>query len=193
MAKEKEEMTQVDVLQQIAATLAQVQAQATGGSNIGAALEKITETLAGVANRARPENPEHTHISAFNPRGLRPEARPQLKCDVYWVGHPETPDTLLDSEIEALNALEPGEYRVTKANGNTIPFTVEAKRNEGGKLTELWVRFPCKGDQSTDHRSKTDYCREAMGEKVPSLTDLMQQVRDLKAQNDALHAVVEGA
>lgn len=182
----KEDLTQVDILKQIADTLATVKASASPND---ALLEKISETLAGVANRQRPENPEHSRVSHYNPKGLKDAERPQLKCAIYWVGYPESIDTLRDDEIEALNLLQPGEYRVTKGNGVTIPFTVEGKRNDAGVLHELWVRFPCTGDQRSDHRSKVEYCKEAMGEKVPTVAELMAQVRELQQYKALVEAV----
>lgn len=191
---EKKEITQVDVLQQIAATLAQVQANAQGGANVTEALEKITDTLAGVANRTRPENPEHTGISAYsNPGGDYKEPKPSLQCEVFWVGYPLTVETLTPQEIAALNALKPGNYRVTKGNGNIIPFTVDAKYDQGGGLRELWVNFPCKGDQSTDHRSMVDYCREAMGENVPTLDGLLAELDRVKKQLVTAESVIAAA
>ena len=178
----KDDLTQTDLLLQIAQTLATVQAQATGGTDMAEALAKITDTLAGIANRTRPENPEHNRISAYNPLGVRDGERPQLKCDIWWVGYPETPETLTDAEIACLNRLEPGIYQVTKGNGNMIPFTVTPKLRMDGTYERLEVYFPCKGDQSTDHRSKIDYCREAMGEKVPRLEDLEAELRALRAK-----------
>ena len=176
-----EPVSQLDILQSIAATLAAVQGQARAGTDVGAALEQMTKTLSELAQRTRPENPEHNRISAYNPRGLRDAERPQLKCEMYWVGYPITPETQTDEEIEAMNRLEPGAYTVTKANGVTIPFTVEGRRKQNGALESLWVNFPCKGDQSTDHRSQVAYCREAMGEPMPSLESLMAEVTRLKA------------
>lgn len=189
----KDEITQTDILQQIANTLAAVQASASQGQNVTDALDKITDTLAGVALRARPENPEHNRISAFNPKGLRDGERPQLKCEMWWVGYPETPETLTDSEIEHLNMLLPGNYTVTKANGLQIPFTVTVKTRIDGSYERMEVTFPCKDEARSDHRSKTDYIREAMGEKIPSLQELMAEVARLRDQNSTLHALVESA
>lgn len=181
MAKD-ETVSQTDVLLQIAQTLAAVQAQAKGGSDMTDALKQITETLAGVANRSRPENPTHNGISAFShPLGDYAQPKDKLKCDMYWVGFPETPETLTPAEIACLNALAPGNYFVTKANGDHIPFTVTGKQKQNGDLESLWIDFPCKGDQRHDHRSKVDYCREATGEKVKSYDDLMKELETLRA------------
>lgn len=188
--------SQTDILQQIAQTLAQVQAQVAQGQTSGnaAALDKMTQTLAELATRTRPENPEHPDISAYsNPTGEKSDPKPAFKCDMYWVGYPLVRETQTPAEIEALNLLEPGSYRVTKANGVTIPFTVEGKRRQNGTLDSLWVTFPCKGDQSTDHRSQIAYCREAMGQKVASVDDLMAEIQTLRAELQVAQSVIEAA
>jgi hypothetical protein len=174
--------TQTDILLQIAQTLAQVQANAAAApkDDITGVLDKITETLGGIAHRARPENPEHSRVSAFNPKGLPDWERPQLKCEFWWVGYPLTPETLLDDEIEWLNLLEPGAFMVTKGNGNRIPFTVTPKLRMDGSYERLEVQFPCKDENRSDHRSMIDYIREALGDKVPSLADLQAEVARLK-------------
>lgn len=182
MAKETEAPSQTDLLLQIAQTLAAVQQNAQGGQDVTSALKAITDTLAGIAVRSLPENPEHTRISAFNPRGLRDADRPSLKCEIWWVGYPETPETLTDDEIHGLNTLEPGAYQVTKGNGNRIPFTVTPKLRMDGTYERLEVSFPCKNDQSTDHRSKLDYIHEAMGGTIPSVAELLAEVAKLRAQ-----------
>lgn len=181
MAPKDESPSQTDVLLQIAQTLAAVQAQAKGGTDITEALKQITKTLGDVAHRSRPENPEPSGISAFShPEGDYVRPKDKLKCDMYWVGFPETAETLTPAEIESLNALKPGNYFVTKGNGDRIPFTVSGKQKQNGDLESLWIDFPCKGDQRHDHRSKIDYCREAMGETVKSYADLMAEVAMLR-------------
>lgn len=193
MAKEPD-ITQTDLLLQIAQTLKAVQENAQGGGAIAATLDKITETLAGVANRARPENPEPNGISAFsNPKGDYVEPKPPLKCPMTWVGYPLETESLTPAEVAAVNKLEPGEYFVTKGNGNQIPFRVEAKRNLTGGIEKLEITFPCKGEQSADHRSMLAYCREAVGEKMPTADDLMAQITELRAKLANAEAVIEAA
>lgn len=193
MAK-NDDVTQTDILLQIAQTLASVQGQAKQGQDVGAALDKMTQTLAELATRTRPENPEHNGISAYSyPEGDFKHPKEAFKCEFFWCGYPLPHENHTPQEIAALNSLQPGEYRVTKGNGNQIPFTVEGKRKQNGELSELWVRFPCKGDQSTDHRSLVDYCKEAMGEKIPNLTELMAELQKMKAENASLQAVVANA
>lgn len=194
MAKTETEISQAEIQLAILQTLRELRTQSAGGSDITGALQQITETLAGVANRSRPENPEHNGISAYSyPEGDFKHPKEAFKCEMFWCGYPLPHENHTPTEIAALNSLVPGDYRVTKGNGNQIPFTVEGKRKQNGELSELWVKFPCKGDQSTDHRSLVDYCREAMGEKMPSLAELMADLERLKAENASLQSVVANA
>ncbi len=131
--------------------------------------------------RQMPENKQPTGVSAYSyPEGDRLRPRPPLKCEMFWVGYPLDLDTLTPPEIDVLNQLEPGEFRVRKANGNLIPFTVEAKRTMGGKIQQLWVNFPCKGDQSTDHGSMVSYCQQALGMKVPTMEEMQAELAKLR-------------
>lgn len=180
---ERETVTsQTDILLQIAQTLATVQGQAAQGADVGRALEAMTKTLAELATRTRPENPEANGISAYSyPEGDHRHPKEPLKCAMFWVGYPLTIETLTPAEVEVLNRLRPGASRVTKGNGEQIPFTVEGKYKQDGSLSELWVQFPCKGDQSTDHRSLIDYCREASGEAMPTVAGLQVELARLQA------------
>lgn len=174
--------SQTDVMLQIAQLLAETRDKASQGADVSTALEQMTKTLAELTTRTMPENRRANGISAYShPEGDYEHPKTPLKCAMYWVGYPLTIETLTPPEIESLNALVPGDYRVTKGNGNQIPFTVEGKRTQSGALESLWVRFPCAGDQSTDHRSMSDYCLEAMGHKVPTLTELLAELATVKA------------
>ncbi len=189
MADEMPNQAQMNL--EILKTLQAIQASASGGSDVTEALKQITETLAGVANRSRPENPQHNGISAYSyPEGDYKRPKPPLKCDMYWVGYPLTLETLTPIEIDTLNTLTPGNYRVTKSNGIEIPFTVEGKTKMNGNLESLSVQFPCKGEQSTDHGSMVSYIRQAMGEKIPNLDQLMAELDKVKQQLAAKETVV---
>ena len=134
--------------------------------------------------KARPkENPNFPGISALNPLGERDNPRPELKCKMFWVGFKLTKEGLTKLEIDLLNRLQPGEYRVTKANGRTIPFRVEAKEALNGKLEKMAIHFPCKSQEDRgDHMPMVSYLREALGEAVPNADILMAQVLALKAE-----------
>ena len=169
--------TQVSVMLQIAELLKTIQ------DNSNQAAQQQALLQAEMLVRAMPENKEHPGISAYSyPEGDRARPKAALKCDFFWVGYPETPETLTPGEIDALNMLQPGEYQVTKANAERIKFTVSAKYKTDGRLESMSINFPIKDDQRHDHRSKTDYCYEAMGKPLPTLNDLTAEIERLKKE-----------
>mgnify|MGYP001585291533 CR=1 FL=1 len=121
-------------------------------------------------------------ISSLNPLGERDHPRPDLKCKMIWVGFKITKECLTREEIELLNRLVPGDYRVTKADGRSIPFRVDAKYADSGKLEHLSCHFPCKmTEDRQNHGSMTAYLREALGEAVTPVS-LHAEITALKAQ-----------
>jgi hypothetical protein len=121
-------------------------------------------------------------ISHFNPLGDRDHPKPDLKTDIRWVGYRMTKETLRRDEIELVNKLEPGEFRVTKSDGRTIPFTVTAKKDDNGKLERMNIHFPCKSNEDrSNHLSMESYLREVLGESA-STESLRAQIEQLKIQ-----------
>ena len=165
------------------------QAIASGKSGGDAATRQI-ELMERLLNKTRPENPEHPGISVYSyPEGDLKRPKPAMKCKVFWVGYEERPEVLTPDEIDALNALAPGEYKVTKADGTKIPFIVKAKHTDAidpatgtFKLAELSIWFPCKGEAKSDHMSKISYCRQAMGHGIPSHAELYAEIEKLKRE-----------
>lgn len=124
-------------------------------------------------------------ISALNPLGERDHPRPDLKCKMIWVGHELTKEGLSREEIELLNRMQPGEYRVTKADGLTIPFRVSSRVKDSGALDHLSFHFPCKTpEHRQNHAPMTSYLREVLGEA--------QTVQTLQAEVERLRALVAG-
>lgn len=120
--------------------------------------------------------------SDMNPEGEKDSPRPELKCRMFWVGYKMTKDNLRKSEIELLNRIQPGEYRVTKGDGKNIPFTVTPRVDAAGKLDRLSFYFPCKdADDRASHLSMESYLREVLGE-VASTEGLRAQIEALKQQ-----------
>ena len=129
------------------------------------------------------ENEFPPEISFLNPLGERDHPRPELKCRIVWAGYEEKKESLTREEIELLNQIEPGDYRVTKSDGVTIPFTVKAKQGNNGKLEMLRFSFPCKNvEDRMGIRSKVDWLREVLGEKGPSSAALLAEIAQLRAQ-----------
>lgn len=133
--------------------------------------------------REMPENKQSPGISVYSyPEGDLARPKPAMKCKMFWVNRELTPETLTPGEIELLNKLEPGEYRVTKTDGTQIPFKVEAKRNDRLEIEQLAVWFQCKDEHRHNHNSMTSYLQQALGERIPSITELMAELARLKAE-----------
>jgi hypothetical protein len=133
--------------------------------------------------REMPENKQAPGVSVYSyPEGDLKHPKPDLKCAMFWAGYELTLETLKPTEVDLLNRLEPGEYRVTKTDGTAIPFRVAAKRNDRLQLEELSITFPCKGDQKHNHGSMVSYLQQALGDYIPSQSELMAELQRLKAE-----------
>lgn len=140
------------------------------------------EILEKILTKTRPENQDPPLISAFsNPTGERDDPKPALKCKMRWAGYELKTDTLTPQEITLLNRLEPTDTFVTKANGTKIAFTITAKRDSLLRIEELDISFPCTRDQRYDHAPMVSYLREALGERIPSVQELMAELDRLRA------------
>lgn len=150
--------------------------------------KQAAATQAELLIRTMPENKFPPLISVFNPLGERDHPRPQLACEMWQNGYKLDRDTLTLEEITLLNTLQPGDYRVTKANGEVIPFGVSAERNNAGTIQTLRITFPSKGEDRHDHASLANYLREAQGATVPTVRQLEDQLAALKAELAAARA-----
>ncbi len=121
-------------------------------------------------------------MSDYNPQGDRDNPKPDLKCKMYWLGYKMTKETMTPEEVSLMNRLEPGNYRVVKSDGRSIPFTVQTKLDEAGKLEKLNVTFPCKNTEDRmNHLSMSAYLRSVLGEKT-DVELLYAKIDDLKLQ-----------
>jgi hypothetical protein len=135
------------------------------------------------ASREMPENKQAPGISVYsNPDGDLKDPKPALKCKMFWCGYRLTNETLTPLEVSLLNRLEPGEFRVTKLDGAVIPFRVSAKRNDRFEVEEMEITFPCTGTQKANHAGMVSYMTQALGEKIPSVDELMARVTSLQAE-----------
>ncbi len=134
------------------------------------------------AMREMPENKQAPLVSVYNPMGDRDHPRPELRCQTLWCGTEIKGDVETVEELTLLNQLVPGDFRVTKGNGESIDFKVSARKDSAGKLEQISVWFPCKGEHRSDHMSMAAYCRQALGEAVPSTSALLEEVARLKAE-----------
>jgi len=143
------------------------------------------DALAKAFSKAsRPENPQAPMVSAFNPLGETEHPRPPLRCKTLQNGIQLDHDTLTWEEIEALNALPQGEFKVAKANGTRISFTVKHTLTLDGNLERVDIHYPCKDEQRYDHRSLLDYCLDALG--IAGREDDVQRITSLRKELDGL-------
>lgn len=179
-----------DALTLLAQTLTELKKQAPADDP---RLELLTQGVQSLvtAESSRPhENRFDPGISVYNPLGEAKYPRPDLICKMFWVGYRLEKNTLTRVEIETLNAIKAGEYRVTKSDGRTIPFTVADTANIAGKLEKRVFHFPCKNTEDRmNHMPMISYLREAMGDISPNVERLMAQVAELKAELAARDAV----
>jgi hypothetical protein len=88
-------------------------------------------------------------------------------------------------EIEALNALPAGEFRVTKGTGNKIAFTVRMTRGADEESVEsVDIHFPCKDEHRYDHRPLMDYLFEVL--EAAGKTDDLRRIKALRAELNEL-------
>lgn len=143
------------------------------------------EALATAFSKAnRTENPSAPLMSVYNPRGERDHPRPRLRAKTLQNGVELQEDTLMWEEIEGLNALPAGVWRVTKGTGNKIPFTVTFTRGaDEDTIERVDFHFPCKDEHRYDHRPLLDYLFEVLEQagKDEDVTRLRALHKELNA------------
>lgn len=165
----------------------------SGNTSQSAVLEKMLEQQQTLLVKTKPENTSAPLKSEYRPKGVAAYPDLAFKCNkMTWCGYELTTDTLRVDEIEWLNKLEPGEFRVTKADGTKIPFKVTAKHSQTfdeatGKfaLEQLDIWFPCKGEHRQNHMSMLSYCQQAVNGSIPGVDELLREVGRLKAEVEA--------
>jgi hypothetical protein len=132
------------------------------------------------------ENTQAPMVSVFNPYGDNVKPRPALRCKTLMNGIALDKDTLTWEEIEALNVLPAGEFRVAKSNGQKIAFKVRYVRGmDEDTLERVEIEFPCKDEQRHDHRPLLEYCFEVLesagkSDEVGRLTNLRRELNAMR-------------
>jgi hypothetical protein len=208
MPTEDQKSVEAPSMASVLSQLAQMQAETarilaslknSGGANADV-IERLLAQQEALVNKTIPENKQSPGISEYRPKGTAAYPNLALKCKMTWVGYELTADTLRVDEIDWLNKLEPGEYRVTKADGTKIPFKVTAKHSQHFDekaqrfaLEQLDIWFPCKGEHRQNHLSMVAYCQQAIEGSIPSTDELLREVTRLKAEMAAAKAGVLSA
>jgi len=139
----------------------------------------------------RPENKNPPRVSDFNPQGDRDFPRPELKYKFRWIGIDLQKSQLTREECLLLNALAPGDRRVTKADGTRIPLIVEHRLNTAGRTESVWIMFPAEqGEQQQNHMPMRNYLRECVKQQENGTQALRDIDADLaRTECDAAQAV----
>jgi hypothetical protein len=162
-----------------------------------AALQQV-KLMEGLINKTIPENKQHPGFSVYGyPEGdLAAAANGKVKalrCKTSWCGRDLSGETETVEEVELLNRLVPGEYRVTKADGSSIPFKVTVTRSDAGVLQTIAVWFPCNKEHRQNHMPMVSYLRQVLGEALPSREDMLVELMKLRAELERAKAGVVGA
>jgi hypothetical protein len=157
---------------------------ASQGATAGMTAKDLADAFAATQKK---ENPQAPMVSIYNPKGETDHPRPRLRTKTTQNGIALGEDTLTWEEIEALNALPPGEFRVAKANGVKIPFTVKfVKGFDGESLERVEFHYPCKDEHRHDHRPLFEYCLDVL-ESAGQTADV-DRLRTLKREMDGLRS-----
>lgn len=151
------------------------------GAQSGLTPESLAQALAATQKR---ENARAPMVSAFNPKGETAHPRPAFSAKtVTQNGVALNTDQMTWEEIEAVNALPGGSFRVTKANGTSIPFAVQITRGLDEHTVERKdITFPCRDEHARDHRGILDYCLEVLESADPAAhAAVADVVREMKA------------
>ena len=146
--------------------------------------DAIAQAFAATQKR---ENVAAPLVSMYNPRGERDHPRPALVSKKVLLNGVELDtDTLLWEEIEALNVMRPGSYRVTKSNGTKTPLTIQDTIGfDGSTLERREIQFPSTNENRHDHRGLLEYCLDVLTQSgqttdVDRLTALRTELNALR-------------
>lgn len=135
--------------------------QTSGGSGVPDALITHIGNIAEGVKKERPENVSHPDVSVLNPLGERDHPRPALKCRQFWWGGflEQRTDLSLD-EIALVNALEAGEYWVTRTDETKEKVPVLFFRDGMDRLDRIVVKINTGKEHKTAWPSKLRILRE---------------------------------
>ncbi len=146
----------------------------------------------------RPENEIAPAISAFNPKGETKYPRPK-PTQIYMMARypicdPGNYDTTTWTEIELLNQLRGGAYRVTKSDGTDIEVLVKGETDSAGRPYKMTLFADGKGIQDDEQRNNWPSLMQVLtqmvtGEQPAQSFARYQSIIDkLQAERDTLHA-----
>jgi hypothetical protein len=136
-------------------------------------VDRQADAYAGAMKTAmKPENASPPLMSDFNPKGDRDFPRPALQC-AFTMGSAEMPPELLTvEEIELLNQITPGHYRITKADDSQVTVSVVPTYDgASGAITKMALIAPFGGKHNPQDKDNWPPLRvwlaEALGVPPP--------------------------
>jgi hypothetical protein len=155
MAREKDEIA-------TALTFEQLKELLEAGKSEPISHAQIADIAAAAAVKAKmPENKQHPHISVFShPEGDLAHPKGNLKCRMYIGEAPIERTTVTPAELESLNRMTPGHYRVEKTDGSKAVVEVRGQVNSNREIERMWIVIP------KDDPGKNNY-----GRRLNELTD----------------------
>lgn len=132
-------------------------------------------------------------ISAYNPRGQKDFAMPELKCEIE-AAFPMTPTlhALDREEVELFNLLEPGEFVIAMIDDTQQPVNIIGQKNA---ITGKWEKLALRGLRDPDtgkyvalftHTNKQTFppmrvfLRQILGEKANGVLPIKEEIRRTK-------------
>lgn len=142
----------------IALTFAQLKELLSSGQGTVSA-EQIADIAANAAAKAKmPENKTSPQISVFShPEGERDHPKAKLKCRMYFGSAPIEAQTCTPAEIDSLNRLTPGAYRVTKTDGAKAVVDVTGQVNANRQIERLWIVIPKEDENKNGYGPSLSY------------------------------------
>lgn len=149
-------------------------------------------TATAMQKALKPENARAPEMSDLNPLGERDHPRPELKCKfTFGTNYPIERESCSRLEIDLLNRIIPGEYRVRETNGLTMTVNVKVRKaTDMGEIMELGLEFPCKNkDQQMGVPPLASMLRDILGESTSDVLGLQDELDKLRKQNAELLAM----
>jgi len=116
------------------------------------------EQLGQIMAQAREPMPEN--------KTLPPDGKPDLRCPTLYCGMPVGKDVSTIEELTLFNRLEPGIYRVTKADNSRVDVTVTGERDEKGRITRLAVSMDTNGEKKHNWPPLDALLMQIVGQQV---------------------------
>jgi hypothetical protein len=166
MANERQSTTQ-EPAPVINVTIDQLKSLMESAKTPSMSPEQIADIAANAAAKAKmPENKQHPGVSVFShPEGELKRPKAKLKCRMFLGGAPIENSTIDPQEVESLNKITPGFYRVEATNGATSIVEVRGQMNSNREVERMYIVIAPE-DPNRDHFGKrlwmlTDQLSEA--------------------------------